>query len=393
MSRLTRYLLVVMVVTILVGTGALGLGLSFHLNDYVARQAQAALIRPEGAQDEERPIFERMELLADHRGRLLETNGNIRREQALALLSYYMDNRDQMLSGAIRRVSVGESNFYIRRLPVFSPRGHTRLAYVNTISLGELLGRMNWVFAIVMAGTLLLAVVVGMLAGRRVENAQGKLKSFFENASHDLRTPLTVIQGYADGIQAGVIPPKEGGAAIITQGERMGHLVEEILMLSRIDAGERKLNLEMTDLRDLLVEATGQLRHAAQKGGKRLEVHLPENKVMFRVDVGAVLRALQNLLDNAVRYSKSTVVVRMWADRLYAHIMVADDGPGIPPEELSQVFERYYRGANGQNGIGLSLAQELVALHGGRLKAHNNPEGGACFEVILPQRKRLINMP
>lgn len=388
MSRLSRYLLVVVVLSILAGTGALALGLRYHLSDYVAREAREALMRPEeqaGASNGPRPIFERMELVADHRGRLVENHGNIRRDQALALLSYYMENRATMPPHVVRRITVGGNSFYIRRLPVFSARGHFRLAYVNTVSLGGLLGRMNLIFAVVMAGSLLLAVTMGMLAGKRVENAQGKLKAFFENASHDLRTPLTVIQGYADAIQAGVVPPDEGGAAILAQGERMGHLVDEILMLSRIDAGERKLNPEATDLRDLLVEATSQLRQAAQNRQKRFEMLLPEHPAVLQVDVHALLRALQNMLDNALRHGREVITVRLWTDRLHAHILVADDGPGIPEAELNQVFQRYYRGSGGQNGIGLSLARELVVLHGGNLVAYN--DGGACLEIQLPMRR------
>lgn len=385
MSRLSRFLLVVVVLSIVAGTGALALGMRYHLNDYVAREARDALLRPEDASPAQRPVFERMELVADHRGRLVDSRGNIRRDQALALLSYYMDNRAHMPPHVIRKVSVGGSDFYVRRLPVFSAQGHFRLAYVNTVSLGGLLGRMNLIFAAVMAGSLLLATAVGIMAGKRVENAQGKLKAFFENASHDLRTPLTVIQGYADGIQAGVVSPEEGGAAIIAQGERMGHLVDEILMLSRIDAGQRKLTPEPTDLRDLVVEATSQLRQTAKQQQKRLEMKLPEQPVVLNVDVHALLRALQNMLDNALRHGREAVTVRLWSDLLHAHILVADDGPGIPEAELNQVFERYYRGSGGQNGIGLSLARELVALHGGKLVAYN--DGGACLEITLPLRR------
>ena len=390
MSKLSRYLLTLMVVSILLGTGAVALGLSIHLNGYAAKQARTALMWPEEQQKEngEQPVLERMELMADYRGRLLNVQGNISREDALVLLNYYMDNRAQMLPGVTHRVSVDGSDYYIARLPIFSPRGHIRLGYVNPVSLSGLLGRLNVIFASVLAGTLLLAVAVGVMAGRRVESAQGRMKAFFENASHDLRTPLTVIQGYADAVQAGVVSPEEGGAAIITQGERMSHLVEEILMLSRIDAGERELNLETVDLRDLLVEATSQLRHAAQAQQKRIVMQLPEVKVMRRVDVGAMLRAIQNILDNAVRYARTTITVRLWTDRLHTHITIADDGAGIPESELHQVFERYYRGSGGHNGIGLSLAQELVMLHGGRVTASN--DGGACFDITLPRRLRLM---
>ncbi len=383
-------MLVLVAVSILAVTGMLAMLLSFHLNAYVASQAKEALIRPEAPGeliDGQRPVLERLELLADHRGRLLESQGTIRREQALALLSYFMDNRERMLTGEVRRVTVGPSDFYIRRVPVFSSRGHVRLAYVDTASLGELLTRMNWIYAIFMAGTLLASLAMGVAAGKRVENAQGKLKAFFENASHDLRTPLTLIQGYADGIQAGVVTPQEGGTAITAQAERMGTLVEEILMLSRIDAGQRKLQPELVDLGDLLVEATSHLRHRAAQQQKRLVLELPEEGVSLQVDIQALLRAFQNLLDNALRHSRSAVTVRLWKSLRSAHILVADDGPGIPREELNHVFERYYRGSGGQNGIGLSLSRELVALQGGRLRAYN--DGGACFEITLPLGREL----
>lgn len=219
-----------------------------------------------------------------------------------------------------------------------------------------------------------------------VDDAQGKLKKFFENASHDLKTPLTVIQGYADGIRAGVIDPQEGGETIVAQGERMTALVEEILMLSRLDAGQRKLNPVPRDLRETLQTAAMQLKRTAAEQHKEISLSLPDEALVMPVDEQVMLRALQNLLDNALRYADTRITLSLRVGRREARIVVSDDGAGIPPEELTQVFERYYRGRSGQNGIGLSLARELVLLHGGHISAHN--DGGAHFVIRLPLNAR-----
>ncbi|NLD33576.1 MAG: HAMP domain-containing histidine kinase [Clostridiales bacterium] len=398
MNTLRRRLLVPLFVSLFVALGALGLGVRYYLNEYIVSQANQTLRQASRAGDgsQGRTVFEARLLLADHRGSLVDKDDALGHDRAFALLSYYRQNRAQMLVGDIMRVSAAGGDFFLRQLPIVSARGTITLAYVDTASVGTLMLTLHRVFAAALVFAMVLAVLAGMHAGRMVDDAQGKLKKFFENASHDLKTPLTVIQGYADGIRAGVIDVQEGGQTIAQQGERMTALVEEILMLSRLDAGQRKLVPERRDLREVLQTAAMQLKRRAADQSKEVCLDLPPEAVVLPVDEPALLRALQNLLDNALRYAAGRVTLALRQGRREARIHISDDGAGIPLRELSQVFERYYRGSGGQNGIGLSLVRELIALHGGQINAYN--EGGAHFVIRMPLAgrqpvRRLLHLP
>lgn len=388
MKGLRRRLLVLLFAALFIAIGALGLGARYYINKYIVSQATQTLrqMTPSGDRGDAQTIFDARLLMADYRGSLLDKDEHLEHDKAFALLSYYRQNRLPMLRGDITQVTAGGSHFLLRQLPIVSPRGTVTLAYVDTGSVGQLMDTLNRVFAAALLFSILLAVLAGIRAGRMVDDAQGKLKKFFENASHDLKTPLTVIQGYADGIRVGVIDPQEGGETIVAQGERMTALVEEILMLSRLDAGQRKLNPAPRDLRETLQTAAMQLKRTAAEQHKEINLSLPDEALVMPVDEQVMLRALQNLLDNALRYADTRITLSLRVGRREARIVVSDDGAGIPPEELTQVFERFYRGRSGQNGIGLSLARELVLLHGGHISAHN--DGGAHFVIRLPLNAR-----
>lgn len=208
---------------------------------------------------------------------------------------------------------------------------------------------------------------------------------FFQNASHDLRTPLASIIGYAQGIQCGVMKqPQEAAEIILSESMRMKTLVESILTLTKIDCQDLKLNPADMDLAAFLEERLEALRGMAGKCELRLEA--PSGNLTIRTDAGLLGRILQNILANSIQYAKKTVTVSLEAEGNWAVICVRDDGKGFREEDLPHVFERFYQGAEGSFGIGLSVVWAGVQYLGGTIQAGNQapPLKGAYYRLRLP---------
>lgn len=257
------------------------------------------------------------------------------------------------------------------------------VVYANMTPLKQLLGSVNLLFLL---GSLVFAAVAGVAGagmGRRIDSTQEQMKKFFQNASHELKTPLMSIQGYAEGIQTGLIPGREGADIILQQSDRMTHTIEEILHLSRLDSGQVHLRRDRLDGRELLYACAAQVDGAATKKNVRLQLGLQDGALMVMGDEGQLFKALTNVMSNAVRYAAQTVTITCRRAQGVAWIQISDDGPGIPPKELAHVFERFFAGQGGNTGIGLSLAEEIIRLHQGRITANNLPQG-ARFDIWLP---------
>jgi two-component system sensor histidine kinase KdpD len=210
--------------------------------------------------------------------------------------------------------------------------------------------------------------------------------------SHDLRTPLTVLVGLAESL-ALTKPPLspeqlETTDAIQDEARRMSTLVGNLLDMARIESGEVKLNLEWQPFE----EVVGAALHAAQSMLKQhtVEVHLPRDLPLVRIDAMLIERVLVNLLENASKYTPTgstvTLSAEVVADQL--SISVSDDGPGLPPGREEAVFQKFTRGeresATPGVGLGLTICRAIVESHQGRIVATNRPGGGAKFTFTLP---------
>jgi len=225
----------------------------------------------------------------------------------------------------------------------------------------------------------------------------GAAKSrFFANLSHEFRTPLTLTLGPLRDLLAGRhgAIPAEACAKVelaIRNTSRQLELVEQLLLLARLDAGQ--LELHPCDLRldVLLREATAPFETLAERQGIRLQLELPDAPVYGRFDAGRLEQVFGNLLGNACKFTPAggSVTVRLTcAPDGWATIQVEDTGPGLPASDLPRIFERFYRGESSAKrlpgtGLGLAVAHECVALHRGEIRAENRPEGGARFTVRL----------
>ncbi|MDQ8705907.1 HAMP domain-containing sensor histidine kinase [Streptomyces sp. LHD-70] len=248
--------------------------------------------------------------------------------------------------------------------------------------------------------------VHGALSAR--QESETRVRQFVADASHELRTPLASIRGYAELTRRG---REETGpdtrhalGRIESEAARMTGLVEDLLLLARLDAG-RRLAYASTDLSPLVVDAVGDARAAGQRHRWRLE--LPEEPALVRADAARLQQVLVNLLANARTHTPpgTTVTARVRTDGPDVRLEVEDDGPGIAPELLPRVFERFARGDAsrsraadpaaghaGSTGLGLAIVQAVVAAHGGAVTVTSVP-GRTVFAVRLPAEEWVPDRP
>jgi two-component system phosphate regulon sensor histidine kinase PhoR len=227
------------------------------------------------------------------------------------------------------------------------------------------------------------------------ERRLSQVKSdFVSNASHELRTPLTNIRGYLEAIQdtlrEGAAPESSFVDVALGNSLRMERLLDDLLELSRAESGAVPLEKEETSLFSFLSRVADQHRSSAKQAGKTLEVEAGDGA--FRADLRKLALALSNLVDNALKYGKEggrvTLSGRIEGDACL--IQVADDGPGISPEHLPRIFERFYRIDKGRSrelggtGLGLSITKHIVESHGGILRVESRIGVGTRFFLRLP---------
>jgi two-component system phosphate regulon sensor histidine kinase PhoR len=218
-------------------------------------------------------------------------------------------------------------------------------------------------------------------------------KDFVANASHELRSPLTVIAGYLEtladdpGLDAGLRPPIE---EMRRQAERMTGIVADLLELSRLEATDEEVAGEPVDIEALLT----QLRKDAASRRDRpsdIRVELASTDAL-RADPGLVHSAFWNLVDNAIKYTPAggRIALKWWTDAAGAHLSVSDSGPGIPAEHLPRLTERFYRvdpgraRATGGSGLGLAIVRHVLQRHGGELEIRSAEGRGSVFTCNFP---------
>jgi len=219
-----------------------------------------------------------------------------------------------------------------------------------------------------------------------------QVRQFVADASHELRTPLTTIQGYAELALRGDEPDelRHAMGKVKAESDRMRSLVEDLLLLARLDAG-RPLERADVDLTRLALETVEDARVVSPDHRWVLDLEA-EEVVVVAGDELRLHQVLTNLLTNARRHTPpgTTVTVSVRAEAASAVVIVADDGPGIPPDLQATAFERFTRGdsartrSSGGAGLGLSLAQAITAAHGGTLEVTSQP-GATRFTLMLPR--------
>ena len=259
-------------------------------------------------------------------------------------------------------------------------------AYIMYIDIGPItryIVTLNWAFFGVLLAISSVMCLLGFRFGRDIEKEAERQQTFFQNASHELKTPLMAIQGYAEGIQAGVMDTGSAAEVILKESDRMTELVNELLDISKIDMGRQPLALSEMDVRELLYDSMRAVEPIAAGGGITITPDFPEEPVMVSCDDTRLRRAVTNILSNGVRYARSQLHLTCRADKRHVTIRIQDDGDGIAEADLPHIFDRFYMGKNGKSGIGLALAKEIIHLHKGTIRAYNG-DSGAVFEISIP---------
>ena len=208
-------------------------------------------------------------------------------------------------------------------------------------------------------------------------------KTFIENASHDLRTPLTCIGGYAEGLEYDVFEdPKEIGAKIAGECARLSDLIDDLLALSRMDNDDQAIALVPVGLGAFLQGQVSRLEGAAAARGLRFILNLPQPEPYIYADEQLFIRVFENLFSNAMRYARSCIWVQADIAGGDAVILMEDDGPGLAPQSIPRLFDRFYKSRDGQSGLGLAIVKTSLEYMGGSVRAYNGRHG-AAFEVHI----------
>jgi signal transduction histidine kinase len=240
-------------------------------------------------------------------------------------------------------------------------------------------------------------------ATQRLSETLGEIRAldraktdFFNNVSHELRSPLTLILAPLEELVAGRTPPGGDAAAFAAMHRssvRLLRLINQLLDLAKIDAGEMKITVAPTDLPQLIRATLSGFNAAADKKGVAISADAPPQLRPVVLDASWIESALVNLLANALRVTPRGGSVRVTVEDLGSDISIAvsDDGPGIAPEQQQKVFERFAQGDSsnrvvGGTGIGLALVREAARLHGGDVKLVSELGLGAKFTLTLPRR-------
>ena len=226
-----------------------------------------------------------------------------------------------------------------------------------------------------------------------LEEAESRRRSLTADIAHELRTPTSNIQGYMEAIKDGVFQPTpETVDTIHEQSLLLSRLVDDLRLLAQVDGGELQLQRTQTRLEELVQSCVDALRPRAEAKGVALGVDVAGTMLALDLDPTRIAQAVGNLLDNAVTHTPEggsvTVSVHASADAVEVH--VADTGPGIAPDDLSRVFDRFYRAdpsrsrSTGGTGLGLTIARRLVEAHGGSIEAESVVGQGSRFVIRLP---------
>jgi two-component system sensor histidine kinase BaeS len=221
-----------------------------------------------------------------------------------------------------------------------------------------------------------------------LERARTLDQQFLLSISHDLRTPLTSIRGYAEAIADGAAPDPAGAAGVIaSEAERLDRLVADLLTLARLDGRAFALHPSVHDLTVPVNDAVRAFVPAAEAAGLTVSVRVAGMPATVLADPARVQQVLGNLLANAAKLARSRIEVSIVAAPGGWLVRVDDDGPGIPADEREHVFERLYAArtvparAEVGSGLGLAIVHQLVAAMGGTVRADDSPLGGARLEV------------
>jgi two-component system sensor histidine kinase BaeS len=222
----------------------------------------------------------------------------------------------------------------------------------------------------------------------RLHQADEQRRNLLADTTHELLTPLTVIQGNLEGMIDGVYAADEANLrGLMDETNILAHSLEDLRTLALAESGSLQLKKEPIEIESYLGEVTSVFQAQAASAGVTITVNVADNLPLLEIDPSRMRQVLANLLANALRYSPAGGTIRLTGEVEGKNIQltVQDDGPSIPPEDLPHIFERFYKSTDsGGMGLGLAIAKHLVEAHGGSITAENAPGRGTIFRILLP---------
>ncbi|MBO7739857.1 MAG: HAMP domain-containing protein [Oscillospiraceae bacterium] len=225
-------------------------------------------------------------------------------------------------------------------------------------------------------------------------------REFVANVSHELRTPITNIRSYAETLEdVGEEMPQESREhflqVILNESDRMVKIVQDLLMLSKFDAGDNDMRFENFDIATSTNNICEALRLNVEKRDMRLKLEIPEERIVCCGDRARIEQVIVNIITNAIRYTPDggEIAIRVGGSENHVWVSVKDTGIGIPKEQLPHIFDRFYRvdrarsRALGGSGLGLSIAREIVLKHGGDINIDSEPGKGTKVVIRLPKEQ------
>jgi two-component system sensor histidine kinase BaeS len=222
-----------------------------------------------------------------------------------------------------------------------------------------------------------------------LERSRGLERQFLLSVSHDLRTPLTSIRGYAEAITERKAKPAQAAAVILTESRRLERLVGDLLELAKLEARRFSLDIRATDVGEVVGDTAEGFRPAAEDAGVRLDIRAKAGDgPLVAADPDRLAQVVANLVENALKFSAGRIEVGADRSGEAVQLWVADDGPGVGPDDIAHVFDRFYSSARVParqvgSGLGLAIVHELVEAMGGSVVAEPGSGAGARMVVTL----------
>ncbi|MCB9601958.1 MAG: HAMP domain-containing histidine kinase [Sandaracinus sp.] len=258
-------------------------------------------------------------------------------------------------------------------------------------------GRSRRVTDLSLMGVAFLVILVGvafLLYAAQKERRLNDLKSeFIANVSHELKTPLSVVRMFGEMLLSDRVRSddkrKQYLEIIVRESERLSSLIENVLDFSALERGRQRYELREGDLAEVVAHALETFRYRVEREGVEVELEVLGTLPKVLLDEQAIVLAVINLLDNAVKYGGRTpITITLERVRDFVQVRVRDRGPGVPADAERQIFDRFYRSRRDAHvrgsGIGLALVKHIALAHGGRAWATNAPDGGAVVAFAVP---------
>ena len=396
MKHIRRKITVSVLGTMLFVFAVLLATVNIFIPEYLTSEAQKAILLEDERKDPI-PLAETMDDVEEHfltsSVRYLEVEDGLTESEHLSKAEYQLRKycrEERPAADEFHTLKTSGSRFVFRISHVEDDEyedAYSYILYVDIEAVMQYSAYLNAVFFAVLAVLSVLVCLFGWKLGGYVEKAHESQKWFFQNVSHELKTPMMAVQGCAEGIHTGVLNAVEASGVILEEAEQMSDLIEELLALSRLEAGQANAEFHSMDVRELLYDCLRCTEQLAEQKNLRISLRFDEKPVSVSCDEVQLRRAFTNIITNALRYAKEEIQIDCRADRGKAVVRIRDDGEGIATELLPHIFDRFFSTRKGGAGIGLSLAKEIVSLHKGTISASN--DGGALFEISLPLRKTI----